>query len=193
MKRVFIIHGWSGYPEECWFPWLKKELENKGFQVHVPSMPNTEEPIINRWVHFLKKQVGTPDEETFFVGHSIGCQTILRYLGSLEPHTKVGGVILVAGFIHLKPIIKENKEDYEIAKPWLETPIYWDKILTHTNRFVSIFSDNDRWVPVEDSKIFEKKLKSKTIIEHNKGHMGASDNVPELPVVLDELLKMDKE
>jgi predicted alpha/beta hydrolase family esterase len=27
-ERVFIIHGWEGYPEEGWFPWLKKELEN---------------------------------------------------------------------------------------------------------------------------------------------------------------------
>lgn len=24
-KRVFITHGWDGYPEEGWFPWLKKE------------------------------------------------------------------------------------------------------------------------------------------------------------------------
>ena len=27
MRRVFIIHGWGGYPEEGWFPWLKKELK----------------------------------------------------------------------------------------------------------------------------------------------------------------------
>ena len=32
-KRVFIAHGWDGYPEEGWFPWLKKELETKGFEV----------------------------------------------------------------------------------------------------------------------------------------------------------------
>ena len=31
MKRVYIIHGWEGYPEEGWFPWLKKELEDRGF------------------------------------------------------------------------------------------------------------------------------------------------------------------
>ena len=31
-KRVFIVHGWDGYPEEVWFPWLKKELEAKGFE-----------------------------------------------------------------------------------------------------------------------------------------------------------------
>jgi len=30
MKRVFIIHGWGGNPEEGWLPWLKKELEAKG-------------------------------------------------------------------------------------------------------------------------------------------------------------------
>jgi esterase/lipase len=36
MKKVFIIHGWDGYPEEGWFPWLKKELEKKGFSVFVP-------------------------------------------------------------------------------------------------------------------------------------------------------------
>ena len=29
MKRVFIIHGWDGYPEEGWFPWLKEELEKE--------------------------------------------------------------------------------------------------------------------------------------------------------------------
>jgi len=28
-KRVFIIHGWDGYPEEGWFPWLKKKLKEK--------------------------------------------------------------------------------------------------------------------------------------------------------------------
>ena len=22
-KRAFIIHGWDGYPDEGWFPWLK--------------------------------------------------------------------------------------------------------------------------------------------------------------------------
>ena len=24
-KRVFIIHGWGGYPEEGCFPWLKND------------------------------------------------------------------------------------------------------------------------------------------------------------------------
>ena len=44
MKRVFIIHGWTGKPEGDWFPWLKQELETKGFQVQIPEMPDTEKP-----------------------------------------------------------------------------------------------------------------------------------------------------
>jgi len=44
MKRVIIIHCWEGYPEYCWYQSVKKELENKGFQVEVPKMPETELP-----------------------------------------------------------------------------------------------------------------------------------------------------
>lgn len=26
MKRVIMIHGWEGYPEEGWRPWLKQKV-----------------------------------------------------------------------------------------------------------------------------------------------------------------------
>ena len=28
-KRVFIIHGWGGKPDEHWLPWLEEELAKK--------------------------------------------------------------------------------------------------------------------------------------------------------------------
>lgn len=43
-KRVFIVHGWDGYPEEGWFPWLERELEARGFEVHVPALPDASTP-----------------------------------------------------------------------------------------------------------------------------------------------------
>ncbi len=46
MKRVFIVHGWDGYPTEGWFPWLKAELEKRGFTVAVPAMPHPERPTV---------------------------------------------------------------------------------------------------------------------------------------------------
>lgn len=120
-KRAFIIHGWDGYPEEGWFPWLKKELEKKGFVVSVPAMPEPGEPNIEAWVSHLAHIVGNVDENTFFVGHSIGCQAILRYLETLPENIKVGGAVFVAGFFTLTNV--DSSEEKEIAKPWLETPI----------------------------------------------------------------------
>ncbi|MBI2582787.1 alpha/beta hydrolase, partial [Candidatus Azambacteria bacterium] len=66
--RVFIIHGWEGYPEEGWFPWLKRELESRGFEVRVPAMPDTAKPKIEAWISYLAELVGKPDENTYFVG-----------------------------------------------------------------------------------------------------------------------------
>lgn len=189
MIRVFIIHGWGGYPEEGWFPWLKKELENMGVSVRVPAMPNSDYPKINEWVPFLNRIVNNPDEKTFFVGHSIGCQTILRYLESLPQTVKVGGCVLVAPWVKLMNLSEEEKE---IAMPWLSTPIKWKKILQHTRKFVCIFSDNDPYVPLTDAEIFKKKLKAKIVLEKNKYHFSGEDNIKKLPVVLDEVSKMIK-
>lgn len=192
MKRVFIIHGWGGYSEEASFPWLKKELESRGFQVFSPEMPNSLQPTIGEWTSFIKQLVGNPDEETFFLGHSIGAQAILRYLEFLSDDTKVGGVVLLAGWMHLTDEAYEDESEIEIGKPWIETPIDWKKVRARTKKFVAIFSDDDPVVPLSDASIFEKELGAKVIIERQKGHFSQSDGIKELPVALDAILEMSK-
>lgn len=188
MKKVFMIHGWDSNPDNCWFPWIKKELESKDFEVHIPKMPDTEHPKIEPWVSKISEVVGTPDKSTYLVGHSIGCQTIMRYLETLPEGTKIGGVIFVAGFFNLPNL--ETQEEKDIAKPWLETPINTNKIKNTTNNFIAIFSDNDEDVPLSDSKIFKEKLDAKIIVEQDKGHFDDEKGIKELPIVLEELLKM---
>jgi len=95
-KKIFIIHGWSSFPEDCWFPWLKSELEKRNFSVTVPQMPNPDNPEINSWVTHLKNVVGELNEETYFIGHSIGCQAIMRFIE--KENKKIGGAVFVAGF-----------------------------------------------------------------------------------------------
>jgi len=187
MKRLFIIHGWGGSPDEELHKYLKKELSKENFEVYFPEMPNTEEPKINEWVSHLKKTVQTPDKSTYFLGHSIGCQAILRYIESLPENTKVGGAIFLAGWFNLKNL--ESSEE-EIAKPWLETPINCKKILTHCGKFTAIFSDNDPLVPLQDSKIFKEKLRAKIIIEKGKEHFNGQDGADEVPKLIDELIKL---
>ncbi|TAL49169.1 hypothetical protein EPN83_01355 [Patescibacteria group bacterium] len=80
-----------------------------------------------------------------------------------------------------------------IAKPWLETPIDYETIKNKTTKIIAIFSSNDLYVPLNENRIvFEESLNARTFVEKNKGHLGGSDGVNELPVVLHELLKMLK-
>lgn len=185
-KRVFIIHGWDGSPQNCWFPWLKNELEKKGFSVTVLSMPHPENPTIEDWVEHLSNVVGEPDENTYFVGHSIGCQAILRYIEQLQK--LVGGIVCVAGFFRLLHLVTD--EEKKIAKPWLETPLNCDRIKLKVNKVIAIFSDNDPDVDLGDKELFEKCLNAKTVVEHKKGHFSDDAGIKELPSVLDAVLEV---
>lgn len=188
-KRVFIIHGWEGHPGESWFPWLKQQLESKGYDTHVPAMPDTEHPKISAWVPTLKQQIGTPDEHTYLIGHSIGCQTIMRYLQSLPDDARVGGVIFVGGWVTLKPATFDEEGVEDIARPWMDTPLNWDAIKAKTDHFIAIFSDNDPFVPLSDANVFKEHLNAKIIIQKGQGHFSddTSDNAKQLPIILEEL------
>jgi len=190
-KRVFVVHGWGGYPEEGWFPWLKKELEQEDFEVFVPAMPNTDEPKIEEWIPHLANLISEPDKNTYLLGHSIGCLAILRYIEKLDKKIKIGGVILVAPWIYLdkKTMEEEGERGEAIARPWTETPIDWNKVKSHTKNFVGILSDNDPYVPLMNKELFEKKLGIEIIIEHNKSHFSGGDGINKLQSALESVLK----
>ena len=188
MKRAFLVHGWDGNPQNYWFPWLTKELETRGFAVVAPQLPDALTPRIRPWVSTLSEIVGAVDEETFFVGHSMGCQTILRFLQTLPPDQVAGGAILVAGFTgKLTGLTEEEKL---VARPWEETPIDLNKVKGHVKHLAAVLSDNDPWVPLESNrKIFAENLGAEIVVEHTKDHFETGSGVVELPIILNLLKK----
>jgi len=139
MKRVVIVHRWEGGSHDDWRPWLKTELEKIGYEVLVPDMPDTNVPVIEKWVGKLSEIVGIPDSETYFIGHSIGCQTILRYLETIN--TQVGGALFVAGWFNLENL--EDEEIAQIAKPWIETSINIERLKTVLSKSILLISKDD--------------------------------------------------
>ena len=189
MKKIILVHGWAGNPENHWFPFLKKEIKKQGSKVIVPKMPGSDTPEINAWVGFLEEVIenkGGLDEDTYLIGHSIGCQTIMRYLQ--EADRRCGGVIFVAPWFNLPYLGTE--EERQIAEPWLEENIDFKIVRENVKKIVCIFSDNDPDVPLSDSEIFKEKLGAKIIVEAGKGHFTEDAGIIELPVVIDELIKM---
>ena len=191
MKRVIIIHGWDGSPNEPLIRWLKKKLEEKGFGIEAPVMPNTEEPVIEEWVNKLEKVVGRPDKDTILVGHSIGCQAILRYLEKMPPAARVGGVVFIAPWFTLSNL--EEEESWQIADPWLKTPIKETDVIKHTSKIIAIFSDNDPYVPSENIDLFKNRFNAEVIVESQKGHFTEDDGIKELPSALRVILKLGED
>ena len=187
MKKIYLIHGWDGSPEEPMHQWMKKELEQKGFSVSVPEMPDPEVPKIETWIPFLEKNIQDLDENSYLIGHSVGCQAVLRFMETLSSEIKIAGVILIAPWMHLdqQTIREEGEEMVEIAKPWMETPFDWEKVKSHTNNFTCLLSDDDPYVPLSNKELFEKNLNAKIIIEHNKGHYTEDDSIIENQTVID--------
>jgi predicted alpha/beta hydrolase family esterase len=183
-KRVFLIHGWGGSPDSGWKPWLKKELEKMGFEVIVPFMPNTNFPKLGEWLPYLSGLVGKPSKDTFLVGHSLGCVTILKYLESLKSNQKVGGVILVAGFGSKLPI--------PVLGNFFVSGLDWVKVKSHSKRFVAINSSDDKYVPLKFGEELKEKLGAELIVMHKMGHFSDGDKCFELPIVLEKLLELFK-
>ena len=183
MKKIYLIHGWGGTSEGGWFDWLKEELRSKGIKVYAFNMPNTEHPKIEEWVKHLEDNIKEVDKDTYFVGHSIGCQTIMRFLEKLPKHKVVGGCVFVAGWFNL---INLNEEEMLIAHPWINARIDFERIKRHTPHFLCIFSDNDPWVHLSESEIFKEKLGAKIIHKKKMGHF---ENVEKIPEVLSFLVR----
>ena len=188
MKRLFIIHGWGGSPNELVHKLLKERLSKKGFKIIAPKMPNTDEPKISEWVNFLAEKVGKPDENTYFIGHSIGCQTIMRYIETLPEKTKVGGCIFIAGWFNLANM--ESEEEERIAKPWVETPMNFNKIKKIAKEILVYISSNEYYGCIEEnSKVFKEKLGAKVIVEENIGHFTDDEGLEKLSKFVDKLMK----
>ena len=183
MKKIYLIHCWDGTPEDGWYPWLKKELEKENIEVNILTMPDTANPTIEKWTKKVSDTVENLDENTYFIGHSIGCQTILRYLE--KQNKKVGGMLLIAPWLDLLPEAIEDEDSYNTAYPWINTPIDFEKVKQATNNINCIFSDDDYFVSMDQKQAFKDKLDAKTTLVHQKGHISQDDGIYELKEILD--------
>lgn len=182
MKNVLILHGAGNDSQGNWFPWLKKELEKKGYKVWVPDLPNSEKPIQKEWLETVKDWEF--DEESILIGHSSGATLILRILENLTAGIKVKKVILVAG-----PIDKGIIEKFWVYKENItRNPFNWQKIISSSEEFVLIYSENDPYdCGIRHGKLLLEKVGGKLIIRKGEGHFNleAGEKYKEFPEILE--------
>lgn len=182
LKKAIIVHLYEGYPEYCWYPSVKRDLEKLGLKVYVPQMPKPNFPDEKKWVSTLKKVVGMPNKDTYLIGHSIGAVTILRYLEQLPKGIKIAGVILVAGFT--------DDMGYEEFSNFFTKPFNFEAIKRKVNFFSIIASDDDPYIDLKYGRELSEKLNGVLLIKKGMKHM--SKDVIKLPDVINLIKKNSK-
>lgn len=154
-------------------------------------MPDADQPHIEPWVRALFETVGMPDRDTVFVGHSMGCQAIVRYCEALPDGVVACGAVFVAGFFTSITGLRDTPEQEATLDEWLKTPVDYAAAKAHILNSVAIFSNNDPYVPLENQDTFRDQLGSEIVIVPNAGHFsGDLDGTAELPIVREMILAL---
>lgn len=165
MKNAILLQGAGETTESFWLPFIKAELEKKGFDVWLPQLPDNDDPDLKKNLPFVLEN-GQFAEETVIIGHSAGCPLILSVLENID--TQVKQVILVAGFATTLP-------GEDAANKILQENYDWKKIGAHVKDIIFINSDNDPW-GCDDKQgryMLDNLGKGKLIIPKGEGHMGS--------------------
>ena len=80
----------------------------------------------------------------------------------------------------------QDEEEKVIAKPWIETPIDYAKVKVNLTSSVAILSDNDPYVPYEETKRnFEIRLGSEVVTIPGAGHITSGDGFGPFPQLVE--------
>ncbi len=166
MKTALILHGMGEGPESFWYPYVKRELEKKGYEVWVPALPDKDTPTLTTQLPFVLKN-GKFSEETILIGHSAGVPLAISVLENLS--VKIKQALCVAGFI--TPL----KQGEGGANRILQDSYKWDVIKSHVSDITFIHSDNDPWgCDDKQGRILFDHLGGTLIIRAGEGHMGSN-------------------
>lgn len=179
-RRVFVVHGYQAAPDRHWFPWLVERLAADGFTVTVVALPESNNPEVQAWSAALTAAVSEVDAQTWFVGHSLGCITVLRHLSALVGPWAAAGVVLVAGF---EGPLESVPELRHFLGERID-PAARRRIIDRVPQRLMVRSDHDIFVPAAASDTLAAAIEAPVVVITGAGHFMGSDGVVELPVVL---------
>jgi len=185
MKNAIIIHGTYGSPDENWFPWLKENLENIGYQVEVPLFPTPDNQSLESWLNVFGSLEAKLNANSILIGHSLGAAFILTILESLSSPVKA--VFLVSGFLGLL----NNKEFDNLNISFTARNFNWSKIKSNVKKIYIYYSDNDPYISIENAKAISKNFDSKLIIIKNAGHFNSKSGYIKFGRLLVDIKNLD--
>lgn len=170
MKPRFIfIHGnqstnWAF----AWTPWLKKELDQLGYETSFETFPDSIIARSEYWLPFLQDFLEAGENDVL-VGWSTGAVAAMRYA---ENH-RLKGSILVS------PSYTDMGDELEKQSGYFDTPWQWQKIKDHQEK-IALICDDDPYIPKEEFEFIAKQLQPTQIEVPGGKHFIEKTEFPEL-------------
>ncbi len=184
MAQVNVIHGYTASPEENWFPWLQAQADLHGIDLNVLRLDPSERPKLQVWDQQIQEQIGSLNEDSVVIAHSLGCLATLHYLSHELQQQRILKLILVAGFNgrlgrldEVNPFIDAADIDFDLLKQQIAERVV-------------IYSEGDDRVLPAFSLEQARSLNASVIAAQHQGHFIDSQGCTELPEVWQEIIRV---
>lgn len=168
--RIIFIHGngtmhWS----YGWASWLKRELENAGFETFFETMPDSIIARAEYWLPFLRDYVRAGANDVL-VGWSSGAVAAMRYA---EDHPVKGSVLV-------SPCYSDLGDDLEKRSGYYDKPWQWERIRSNQQKIALIWGDDDPYIPQSEFDSIAEQLQPLAIKIPGGKHFIERAEFPEL-------------
>lgn len=183
-KKALILHAMGQSSKGHWYPWLKSELEKKGYEVWVPDLPNPDMPSSREVVDMLLES-DWDFEDSLIIGHSSGSVQLAYLVQELSKSSVVRAAVMVSSFDHPLPGMEEDH-----SKLFVEE-LDAEKVKHGAKNRLFVHAKDDPWCPLSGpqslSKLFDADL---VVLEEGKHFSTSLDpkftHFPELMAILQE-------
>lgn len=161
--------------KHSWAPWLKDQLEKKGFPTEFGTFPDSILARSEYWLPFLHDFLKAGKNDVL-VGWSSGAVAAMRYA---EQYKIRGSALVSPSYTDLGDAM-EKKSGY-FNKTW-----NWKKIKANQKKIALVHADNDPYIPAEQFEFIARQLKPYELIVPGGKHFIEFN---EFPQILDYLLQ----
>lgn len=173
LDKLYIIDGYGGSPKLNWQADIKQSYRGE-FDIHIVNYTDASSADVEQWDKDLDRAVLQPIG-AYFICHSLGCITFLRYL--LRHEVQIKGVIFVSGFA--RKLVEFPQFDDYMAN------INVAKVKHLLGKSFLLASRTDRIVDWQISNELAAELDIPFILLPDGGHFTAGEGIVTMPAVKD--------
>lgn len=146
---------------------MKRELEQKWYQVFVPAFPTPENQSLDSWKEVFKQYEKYIDENTIFIAHSVWPAFVLSILEQMD--IQVHACYFASGFLW-----NINIASFDVLNTsFVNKSFNWEKIKNNSKEFYMCHGSDDPYVPLKNAQVMADNLGIKIDMIEWGGHLNS--------------------